>query len=416
MILRSRTLLPVGVPPLEDGAVAVVEGKLCAAGRFRDVAHIAGGPVVDLGEVVLLPGLVNAHCHLDYTGMGGQIPPTRSFTEWIKAITGLKGSWAYSEFAESWLNGARMLLHGGTTLVGDVEVVPELLVDLWSCTPLRVVSFLEMTGVRSRREPAFILHEALQSMDQLPRLPRKGCGLSPHALYSTPPELLRLATEWARQQGRRVVTHVAESAEEFEMFAGAGGTMFQWLSRNGRDMSDCGGRSPVQQLARLEVLGPELIAVHANYLRSGDAELLGRHGVSVVHCPRSHAYFGHQTFPFQQLSAAGVNVSLGTDSLATTVRSGREPLQLDLFAEMREFSARYPQVSADEIVEMATIRGSRALGCEGEVGLLRPGWSADCITVPFHGPPRDAAEAVVAHAGPVHSSMIAGQWVVPPRG
>jgi cytosine/adenosine deaminase-related metal-dependent hydrolase len=414
MILRARTLMPVASPPLDDGAVGICDGRIVAVGRFREVARIAGGTLVDFGEVVLMPGLVNAHCHLDYTSMGGHIPPTSSFTEWIKAITGLKGSWGYTEFAESWIRGARMLLRTGTTTVGDIEAIPELPGDVWPCTPLRVHSYFEMTGVRSRKKPELILRETLEATRTLPLSGRHGVGLSPHALYSTPPQLLPLALQHARSTRTRVAIHLAESVEEYQMFTESGGAMFDWLRRNGRDMGDCGGRSPVQRLAELGVLGPELVAVHVNYLRNSDARRLSEARVNVVHCPRSHAFFEHLPFPYEELTSAGVNVSLGTDSLATTRRSGREPLQLDMFAEMRLFASRHPGVAAEKIVAMATAHGAWALGLGATLGTLQPGLAADLIAVPFRGIPLGAAEAVVHHSGALRASMIAGQWALEP--
>jgi len=151
LILRARVLLPVRRPPIDDGAVVVCGDRIAAVGRWRHVRGQHSGPARDLGEQILLPGLVNAHCHLDYTDMAGLFPPRNSFCDWIKLITTEKGLWTYSDFATSWLNGARMLLRTGTTTVGDIEAVHELLPEVWEATPLRVFSFLEMTGVRSRR-------------------------------------------------------------------------------------------------------------------------------------------------------------------------------------------------------------------------------------------------------------------------
>lgn len=414
MILRARCLLPVGAAPLDDGAVGIRDQRIAAAGSFREVARECGGRVVDLGDAVLLPGLVNAHCHLDYTQMGGHIHRCASFTDWIKAITALKGAWGFAEFAESWLQGARMLLRTGTTTVGDIEAVPELPPDVWPCTPLRVISFFEMTGVRSRREPARLLGETLHATRRLTPHQRNGIGLSPHALYSTTPRLVDLACEHAQSNGWRIAMHVSESAEEYQMFTDAEGRMFDWLRRNERDMSDCGGRSPVQRLAELGALAPHLIAVHANYLRDGDARRLAEAGVSVVHCPRSHVYFGHAPFPYEDLAEAGVNVCLGTDSLATTLPQSRTPLQLDMFAEMRAFAATRPSVAPESIVAMATHHGAQALGLESRLGSLRPGLEADLIAVPFGGATAVAAEGVVHHQGAIRASMIGGEWAIPP--
>lgn len=414
-ILRARLVAPVCRPPLDDGALVISAGRIVALGRWRDVRREHAGPVTDLGEVLLLPGLINAHCHLDYTHMAGLFPPPKNFCDWIKSITVEKGLWSDAEFAASWRAGAKMLLRTGTTTVADVEAVPALLPAMWRATPLRVFSFLEMTGVRSRRDPKAILREAAAKIWSLPRGERWATGLSPHAPYSTTPALLRESARLARRRGWRLTTHIAESAPEFEMFRHARGEMFDWLRRNERDMSDCGGVSPVQHAERCGLLGPNLLAIHVNYLARGDAALLARRGVSVVHCPRSHEYFGHAPFPFRALRRAGVNVCLGTDSLATVRATPRTQPELNLFLELRAFAAAHPETAPETILRMVTVNAARALGFAGRLGELRPGAQADVIAIPFDGASRDAVAAAVHHEGAVVASLIAGRWAVPPR-
>src|SRR6185295_3898870 len=156
MLLRARVVLPVSRPPLDDGAVFISGSRIQSVGPWRELKPIAAETVVDLGDSILLPGLVNAHCHLDYTDLAGEVAPVKSFTDWIKMITAAKAGKIYADFAQSWLRGADMLLRTGTTTVADIEAVPELLPENWQATPLRVFSFLEMTGVKSRREPRAI--------------------------------------------------------------------------------------------------------------------------------------------------------------------------------------------------------------------------------------------------------------------
>ena len=277
-----------------------------------------------MGERVLMPGLVNAHCHLDYTDMAGQFLPPKVFTDWLKLITVAKAEWSYPEYAASWLKGARMLLRTGTTTVADIEAVPELLPEVRRATPLRVFSFLELIGIRGQRQPQAVVQEAVAQIEALKGC-RGGAGLSPHAPYSTVPDLLRLSAETARRRKWRLTIHVAESALEFEMFTHGRGQMFDWLQRSGRDMSDCGQGSPVQHLERCGALGERLLAAHVNYLANGDTALLGKRKVHVVHCPRGHSYFGHDPFPLRRLTRAGVNVCLGTDSLASVSCTGARP-------------------------------------------------------------------------------------------
>ena len=414
VILRARALLPVSQPPIENGAVVVAGNRIRAVGRWSDLRPAAGESVLDLGEVILLPGLVNAHCHLDYTDMAGALPPPKTFTDWIPLIMAAKSNWGYSDYMRSWLHGAQMLLRTGTTTVADIESVPELLPEAWEATPLRVFSFLEMTGIRSQRDPQAVLHEAIEKIESLSH-PRCSAALSPHAPYSTLPALLQLSAETARVRGWWLCTHVAESEHEFEMFMRARGPMHDWLQRNQRDMSDCGLGSPVRHLERNGMLGENLLAIHANLLADGDAALLGKHRVPVVHCPRSHGYFQHPPFPYQQLADAGVNLCLGTDSLATVRPAGKQKLELNLFDEMRALAAREPGLSAGDILKMATVNGARALGLPGQIGELTAGSLADLIAIPSQAKASQITEAILGHAGPVAAGMIDGHWAITPK-
>lgn len=411
ILLRARIVLPISRAPIENGYVLIRGGVIHALGRWNGRADPSTA-VVDLGDVVLLPGLVNAHCHLDYTDMAGQFAPPKIFSDWLKLITESKSGWNLGDYQKSWRNGARMLLQTGTTTVADIEAVPELLPAAWAITPLRVISFLEMIGLTPRRSPRMVLAETLGRIRRW-KVTAERAGLSPHAPYSTVPELLRLTAVMARKEKLPVAIHVAESATEFEMFKKGCGELHQWL-KSTRDMSDCGCGTPVGHLERCGLLGPNVTAIHANYLGRGDAALLAKRGASVAHCPRSHQYFRHAPFPLQRLVRAGVNVCLGTDSLASVCKNRRQPLVLSMFEEMRALATAFPSLRAEAIVRMATVNGARALGLSGKVGELAPGAAADLVTLPYSGKVSAAGVGVLSHRGQVSSSMIAGVWRVPP--
>jgi len=360
-----------------------------------------------------MPGLINAHCHLDYTNMAGEFPPPKVFIEWLKVITATKAGWGFSDYAQSWLNGATMLLNSGTTTVADIEAVPELLPEVWASTPLRVISLLELIGITARRPSKAILQMALAKIDSLNH---KRCfaGLSPHAPYSTVPELVTLSARTASQRNWLLCTHVAESAVEFAMFKHGRGEMFDWLQRSGRDMSDCGLGSPVQHLERCGALSRNLLAAHVNYLGRGDASRLARRQVNVVHCPRSHSYFSHGAFPLRHLRRKRINICLGTDSLASVYKTRRQAVELNMFEEMRELSNCERTLSAHTIVQMATVNGARALALGGRAGELKPGAWADLIALPFAGKVSKVYEAVLQHQGHVAGSMINGRWAILP--
>ena len=416
LLLRARVVAPVVRPPLENGAVLVADGRIRSIGAYADLRREhPGATVQDLGGSILLPGLINAHCHLDYTHMAGGIPPQKTFADWIKAILAHKAAWSYTDFAASWVAGAGMLLRNGVTTVLDIESVPELLGEAWSATPLRVVSAMEMTGVRSGKPPEQIVSEAVSAFpattDQT-----KSPALSPHALYSAPAGLFPLAAATAAERNWPITSHVAESMEEFELFTNRSGALYDWLGPQ-RDWSMLAGSSPVAFLDRLGVLSSRFIAVHVNCLADGDAGCLSARNVSVVHCPRSHAYFRHPAFPYAELTAAGVNVCLGTDSLASIRGTRRAGIELCLFREMQKFSDTFPGVTSHGIVRMATTNPAQALRRKGEIGELTPGAAADLVAIPISpgcSSEAEIYEAIVGHCGPVSGSMIGGRWLFQP--
>jgi len=275
-------------------------------------------------------------------------------------------------------------------------------------------SFLEMTGIKSRRAPKDVLREAVETIASL-RHPRNRVLLSPHAPYSTLPELLQRTARLAQKRKWRVSIHVAESVQEFEMFQHARGEMHDWLRRNERDNSDCGLGSPIAHLARQKLLGENVLAIHANCLARGDATLLAKNQTHVVHCPRSHDYFRHPPFERARLANAGVNLCLATDSLATVRKTGKPKPELDMFAEMRALADADKTISPAEILLMATVNGARALGLAGKIGELSPNACADLIAIPFAGKTSRALAAVLEHSGNVTASLIEGRWAIPPK-
>lgn len=410
-ILRSRVVLPIRRPAIADGAVVVSGKHLRAVGRWETLRkEFPRLPAQDLGEVALLPGLINAHCHLEYTDLAGEFLPPRHFSDWLKLIVTAKGLRSNDEFATAWQRGAAQLLHTGTTTVADIVTLTEIQPQP---APLRMFSFLEMTGVKSKQPPQQIVAAAAAKIKSLRPTGRR-TGFSPHAPYSTTPELLRRTAQLARRNRWRITTHVAESSEEFEMFSQGRGKIYDWL-RNQRDCTDCGHGSPVHHLAQSGLLGANFLAVHSNCLAPGDAALLARSNSSVVHCPRSHTFFGHPKFPFKELTAAGVNVCLGTDSLASIEGRGKKPPELNMFSELRAFARKNPGTPAGTILRLATINGAQALGLAGRLGEISPGALADLIAIPCREKLADILEAVLHHRGEVSASLIDGDWAIAPK-
>jgi cytosine/adenosine deaminase-related metal-dependent hydrolase len=278
-----------------------------------------------------------------------------------------------------------------------------------AATPLRVWSFFELTALRPKVSPMHLVEAAAQLL-QSSEPGRGGLGLSPHAPYSTTPDLLTATGRAAIEHRWPVTVHVAESEAEFEMFMYRRGPMYDWLSSQ-RPMDDCGLGSPVRALERSGLLNRSLLAVHVNRLWHDDARLLGERGASVVHCPQSHAYFHHPRFPRPELEATGTLLCLGTDSLASTHRPRDPRPRLSMFDEIRALAQTDALLEPQRILEMATVNGARALGQAGQLGELVPGAWADLTSFPFAGSPDAAVEAILHHEGLVTGTMIGGEWV-----
>jgi cytosine/adenosine deaminase-related metal-dependent hydrolase len=277
-----------------------------------------------------------------------------------------------------------MLLNSGTTTVANIESMPHMLADSWNETPLRLISFIELTNVKSQRPAGEILEETSSLIDGLPRTSRKQVGLSPHALYSTTPDFCRKAAQFAAVNNLLLSTHFAESESEYKMFAEASGSMLDWLS-GFRSMHDCGRLTPIQLANEYGLLNERMLAVHLNYLNAEDIETLVQTKAHVVHCPRSHDYFSHAPFRYNELKEAGVNICLGTDSLASSRRDSQSKLELNLWAEMRAFAKSFPGAAPLEIFRLVTVNAARALHKLDEIGVIKSGAFADVIAVNYSG-------------------------------
>jgi cytosine/adenosine deaminase-related metal-dependent hydrolase len=373
MLYLADFVLPISSPAITRGAVRVEGSEVVALGPASELTAQPGEPVTDLGASTLLPGLINAHCHLDFTCFKGAIAPRQSFTEWIKTINALRRSFSTEDYLNSIAEGFEMLARGGVTTVANIEAFPELLPHI-PVPPLRTWWFLELIDVRSRINEDETLLGALSFFENHPEW-LGGFGLSPHAPYTASVDLYRLARTCGEKYGMLSTTHIAESLEEHEMFSHARGSLYDFLAGLGRDNSDCGQGSALSHLIEHGVIGSNCIIAHLNYLQDYDYELIANSGASVVHCPKCHTYFGHAPFPMKALREHGVNVCLGTDSLASNTT-------LDMRSEMREAQTLHG-LTDREVLEMVQLNGARALGQAGNLGQISPGAVADLVAFPY---------------------------------
>jgi len=400
---QCRTLVTMEGEPIADGVFIVDDNRFVQVGSAQSILREHTGEIVDLGDVAVLPGLINAHCHLDYTLLRGTTLPAHSFSQWVGQINALKRSLTDGDYLKSMLQGFSELQKYGVTTVLDIVANPQVF-PLLPKLPIRAWLFLELIDVRPRPwidENAF--GSWLFFSDNRDWL--GGFGLSPHAPYTASDELYQLSLECFRKFGMPITTHLAESKEEFEMFIDAQGELYQFLKKIGRPMDDCGIGTPLRHLAENGLIDSNCIVVHLNEIDALDLELLANpewRDLQIVHCPKSHRFLHHNRFPLEVLRDRGLNISLGTDSLASND-------SLNLFSEMRMARKNYPTLNPRELLEMTTIYPAQALRQQDSLGKIAPGYFADAISVPFSGSPNEVYETILENRNPIEWTMVNGK-------
>lgn len=388
-------------PPYENGAVAIAGNQITAVGPWTDLKAIGADETLDLGEVALLPGLINAHCHLDFTALAGQVKPQRSFADWIRQIISAKNALTPEDYLASISAGIAEARRWGTTSILNIESVP-LLLSQMPRPSLRIWWFAELIDVQPICTSDALIGNAISFFegknDWL-----GGFGLSPHAPYTVSPELLRTAVAVAQRDNLPLTMHLAESPEEMEMFRDGRGPLFELLRVLGRSMEDCGAKkTPLASVLDHAMLDQRWIIAHLNELIEDDFEQLARGPrFHIAHCPRSARYFRHRPFALQRLLDLEFNVCLGTDSLASNS-------SLSLFAEMRALRHGHPSLDPEKILRMATINGAHALGLRSCLGKIRAGCYADLIAVPIE-PGKETYEQIIEFDQEVAWMMLNGQ-------
>ncbi|WP_164101673.1 amidohydrolase family protein [Candidatus Laterigemmans baculatus] len=389
---RARWIVPVSRPPIHGGYLRCEGGRITHLDRTRPP-----GPVTDLGDMAILPGLVNAHTHLEFSDLRepiGRAPAddaTRAtqfpraslgFADWAAAVVRSRGAAASDPDARAAAIAAGLAesARSGVVLIGEIATAPWPLEQVKSLGPLdaslqepRLTLFAEILGLSPERQTqtwqwATSLESQASSHIAL--------GLSPHAPYSTPPELVRRAVAHARSHQMPLAMHVAESREELQLLEHGEGPFRESLERMGVWR---GGLFPhagrIDQLLRELAAAPRTLVVHGNYLTPEQiAFLAGEPQMSVVYCPRTHAYFDHDRHPIAELWRAGVRVALGTDSRASTP-------DLSLWNEARFLQATRSDLPPENLLKAITADAADALGYPN-FGRLEVGTSPGSIAVP----------------------------------
>jgi cytosine/adenosine deaminase-related metal-dependent hydrolase len=400
---RADWVLPIAAPPLRDGWVTVHAGRVAAVGAGNCPASCR-----DLGRVALMPGLVNAHTHLELSYLRGQVPGAPNFVEWIRGVMSARrerpdpGS---SEILDGVRDGIEEAVETGTVLVGDIS---NTLVTFGPLTTsgLRGVVFFEVIRFNSP-DPSATVADALQQIDTLPASANVRSSLAAHAPYSVAPGVFKAIADAMRARGSAPCSvHVSEGREEVEFIRTGAGPWRSVLDAVGSwDPSwTPPGVSPVQFLDDIGFLAPNVLAVHGVQTTEDDLGRLNAHRSTLVTCPRSNQHTGAGAPPIERFYASGVPVAFGTDSLASTP-------DLNVFSELAAARRLAPRVPASRLLESATIVGARALGFGEDYGTIEPGKSSRLLAVRVPEGVVDVEEYLVSGIDPSSLFWIAESFV-----
>lgn len=393
IVYRAKWILPISGPPIQHGWLAIQQGRVVAV----ESAHqTPPSKPIDLGDVVILPSLVNAHTHLEFSDLTAPMGYAGiRLHDWIGEVVRSRSLQAADDRADSATairQGLRQTVRAGVGLIGDIATTPVSSLPSLLPPTTDLISMAEVLGlVVTRSEEKLAL--AREHVDRLANHSSISPGISPHAPYSTPLCVVDRCIEIATEKNLPLAMHVAESIEERELIERGQGPFAAKLKQIQvyEDSIFPWGRNATLQLLHRLAQAPRTLIVHGNDLRNDEIDFVAKHqNLTVVYCPRTHAYFDHPPHPVSKLLAVGVRVALGTDSLASNP-------DLSLWNEVQWLLAHRQDIPWQSVLEMATIHGADALA-RRDIGRIQCGAKASLLTIPTMATAIDGLpESFLAH-------------------
>ena len=420
VLYTARWVLPIAAAAIEQGAVLTEGSTIREVGPERDLVTALDVPSavrrVDLGECVLMPGLVNVHTHLELSILRGWFEEPEFFS-WIRQLTEVKyGKLSREDFELSARWGVVEAIRAGVTTVGDASdqgVVLDALIE----SGLAGIAYQEVFGP----DPIDCDIRTADLGDRLAELlhrqtARVRVGVSPHAPYTVSKPLFERTSDIARQHKLPISLHIAESRAEVELIRSGRGPFADFLRGRGIAVKahSC---SPIEYLANTGILTERPLLVHAVQLDSDDLDRLQNCDARIAHCPKSNAKLAHGVAPLTEMLTRGLRTGLGSDG--TVSNNSCDLIDEARFACLQQRArgdlGPAKKLSAIDLVRLMTLGGAEALGVENEIGTLEAGKRADLIAVDLSGSRHqpviepETALAFTASGGDVVLTVVDGQ-------
>lgn len=401
-LYRARYVFPVSGPVITDGAIAVEGGCIAAVGPAE---NLRGGPVENLGDQLLLPGFVNAHTHLELSLLRDRIPPL-PFLEWLNRLPRPDRPERHAESVAGVRAGLQESLAAGVTCIGDICATgPHL--EVRAASPVRTVCFLELiTGALQPPHNASDFREWLDQTAPQAKPLHLMPGISPHALYSVTYDDVTALAALAGERRLPITMHVLETSAERDWLERGTGELANFLKRIGHVTATAPLLgSAIERLDETGVLRLRPLLAHVNYVTDTELDALAQAGASVAFCPRSHQYFRHGPHRWRDMLDRRINVSIGTDSLASNTT-------LCILDELRFLHCQNPGLPPSSLLKMGTLNGAAALGLAQHIGSLEVGKLADFVALRCDPPVRgDPLAACLDDTRPPSAVWIGGKRV-----
>lgn len=359
---------------MEGGIVAIKDDTIVGIGHEKALQGLDHGAIIDHGDVAILPALVNAHTHLELSSLEKRIKTGVDFMDWLRSLLAELDKLDEEDFNHGIVRGLKKSYENGTGLLADISNTGRS-VDYLKKVFIKGVVFLEALGFNSKTLPLYF-ERLKRHFNRLKHCEHPRVGLAAHSPYTVSPELLKRIQALSMQGFPMLSIHVAESRYEADFLMGKG-PMYDLLTERKFWNGDWSPpkKSPVQYLDALGLLTPHTLCIHLVQVSNGDIDTISRRRSKICLCPRSNHKLRVGYPPVEKLMRAGLQIALGTDSLASND-------DLSVLKEMATIKRIAPSIPPGEIIKMGTINGAAALNMGEHVGSIDEGKEGLLISVP----------------------------------